>query len=153
VRDVVVRPVEPGDVLQLYRNMRQADIDEVKASGGESVLVAIADSVAVSSLCWAVDIDDSLCCMFGCAPIGGLLSRSAAPWMLATDVLDKHPLALMKTCRGYLSHMYSTYPHLLNYVDARNVKSVRWLRRIGFTILPAEPHGPLGMPFHKFEMR
>jgi hypothetical protein len=29
---------------------------------------------------------------------------------------------------------------------------VRWLRRIGFTLHPAEPLGPLGVPFHRFEM-
>jgi hypothetical protein len=41
---------------------------------------------------------------------------------------------------------------LENVVDARNTKSIRWLRRMGFEVLPAAPLGVEGRPFHLFVM-
>lgn len=132
--------------------MRQADRNELAASSGEPVQQIIDESILASTLCWTALIDGEVAAIFGCAPIGTMLSLSGAPWMLGTDVLDRHPLTLMKTCRPYTVQMQKTFNHLRNYVDARNVKSIRWLRRLGFTIHPAAPYGVAGQPFHLFEM-
>jgi hypothetical protein len=42
---------------------------------------------------------------------------------------------------------------LVNFVHAENTTSVRWLRRLGFTVHEAQAFGALGEPFHPFEMR
>ena len=49
--------------------------------------------------------------------------------------------------------MLATYPLLRNYVDERNTMAIRWLEWLGFEILPVEPFGVEGLPFHPFEMR
>jgi hypothetical protein len=49
--------------------------------------------------------------------------------------------------------MLQVFPHLINFVHAENRTSVRWLRRLGFTVHPVMPYGRLGEPFHPFEMR
>lgn len=133
--------------------MRQADIDEVFESSGSSPITAVAESVLASDECYTAEVGDELLCMFGVAPLQGFLGTTAAPWLLGTPALDRHSVLLMKTCRAYIARMKERYPHLLNYVDSRNTKSIRWLRRIGFTIHPAEPFKPGRVPFHKFEMR
>jgi len=153
VVEVVIRPPRAGDLVVLREKMRQADRDELAASTLDPLQTVLETSVRDSSMAWSAEIDGNLACIFGCAAIGSMLSRKGAPWMLGTDTLDRHPVILMKTCRGYITHMHETFPHLLNYVDARNVRSVRWLTRLGFTIHPAQPYGHAGLPFHLFEMR
>ena len=48
--------------------------------------------------------------------------------------------------------MLKTYRVLTNYADARNTTAIRWLRWLGFNILPAIPFGLDGLPFHPFEL-
>jgi hypothetical protein len=49
--------------------------------------------------------------------------------------------------------MLSLFPVLENMVDARNTKSIKWLKRLGFTFGPPLPHPHSGLPFYPFEMR
>lgn len=150
--EVVIRALRDGDIEALLANMRQPDIDEVTAAVGD-LEHAVVESVKASSLLAAADINGELACIFGCAPLGGMLGTQAAPWMLGTDTLDKYPLVLMKHCGPYVEAMQARYPHLLNYVDARNTRSIRWLKRMGFTFRPAVPYGVAQLPFHLFERR
>lgn len=147
-----VRPVRAGDIEALLASLRQADRDEVEAAAGD-VEHALVDSVQCSVMLWAGEIDGELACIFGCAPLNGLLGLQAAPWMLGTDLLDRHPCTLMRHCRQYIEAMQARYPCLMNFVDARNKRSVRWLRRMGFTIHNPVPYGLAQLPFHPFERR
>ena len=150
---VVFRKPNDSDCIALEKDLRGDDRQELAASSGDNALSTIRHSVRDSTLCWSVEIDEQLVCIFGCAAIGSMMSRVGSPWLLGTNQLDRHPTILMKSCRPYIVLMQQMFPHLRNYVDARNKKSVRWLRRLGFTIHPEEPYGHLGFPFHPFEMR
>jgi hypothetical protein len=48
--------------------------------------------------------------------------------------------------------MLDVFPRLTNLVDVRNEKYIRWLKRIGFNILPPIAMGRDGLMFHPFEM-
>jgi hypothetical protein len=149
---VEVRFLQPGDMEAILANLRQADYDEILASSGD-VERAVLDSPGHSVWSLAFWVNDELACVVGLAPLDGLLGRRAAPWMMGTDVVDRHPGALMKATPRYIAGMLSTYPHLLNFVDARNTRNIRWLKRLGFKILPAVPYGAAQLPFHLFEMK
>lgn len=149
---IELRFAREGDAELLLANMRQADYNEVMAAVGE-VENTVHESIVCSNWTIAATADGELLCLFGLAPIDGLLGRRAAPWLLGTNLLDRYPGALMKHCRRYVAGMLHTYPHLLNFVDARNRRSIRWLRELGFTIHPAVPYGPQQLPFHLFEMK
>ena len=118
-----MRPLRTGDLDALLAGLRQADRDEVIAASGEDIAGVLRDSVRSSTMVWVAEIDGGLACIFGCAPLDGFLGMRAAPWMLGTDLLDRHPSALMKRCRGYVAEMIRQYPHLLNFVDVRNVRA------------------------------
>lgn len=151
--DVVVRPVESGDVERLVANMRTPDIAEITSATGSNDLHRIVqESVAASTWCYTGEFNGELACIFGVAPFQ-LLGARAAPWMLGTDQIDKHPGALVRRCRSYIADMLRAYPHLLNFVDARNTRSIRWLKRMGFQFHDAVPYGAEGLPFHLFEMK
>ena len=73
--------------------------------------------------------------------------------MLGTPLLDQHARVLVRLTPVYIGRMLGAFPHLLNYVHAGNTTSVRWLRRLGFTLAEPQPYGARGELFHQFEMR
>lgn len=149
--EIVVRPVEPGDIEILAANMRQADIEELAACG-HSPIEALEGSVKLSTHCWTGTADGEIGCIFGLTPIS-LMGGIGCPWMLGTELVTKNAGAFIKHSRSYIQEMLQAYPHLFNFVDARNAKAIRWLKRSGFTLHDPVPHGPYGMLFHPFEMK
>lgn len=149
--EIVIRATEPGDAELLAAAMRASDIAEVRACGHEP-LEAARRSVAQSLLCWSAFADGELCCIIGCAPIS-LVSGIGSPWMLGTPALDAQSRVLVRLTPRYIATMLKAFPHLVNHVHARNTTSVRWLKRLGFTLSEAAPFGALGEAFHRFEMK
>lgn len=150
---VTFRGLQAGDIAYLAAHLREADLQELAASRGANVHPsdAISRAVLLSSHCWVAAGANPIA-IFGIAPVS-LLERIGSPWLLATDEAFEHPRALVTQGRRYIDQMRRSYSRLFNYVDARNDKSIRWLRRLGFVMQPAEPYGVEGEPFHRFEMR
>jgi hypothetical protein len=152
VADVLIRPTEPGDAAELFANLRPSDLAECQAYGRGDIAAGIASSVNRSMLCWTGLVDGELAAIIGVAPIN-MLTGIGSPWMLGTPVLDTHSRVLVRRTPEYIAKMLNAFPHLVNFVHANNTTSVRWLRRLGFTLHAAQPYGALGEPFHPFEMR
>lgn len=150
--EILIRPTEPGDVELLYRNLRASDRAECEAYGDRDILEGIRASAARSLLCWTGLADGELGAIMGVAPLS-VLGGIGSPWMLGTPVLDAHSRVLVAQTPKYIDRMLAAFPHLVNFVHAKNTTSVRWLRKLGFTLHAPEPYGPLGEPFRKFEMR
>jgi hypothetical protein len=149
VAKVTLRKAVFEDTDRLIKLMRADDVRELTATCGHD---RIGDPVR-----WAVGIDpDTLCAevdgelvgLFGFLPALGY----AIPWLLATPLLDKYPLTLCHQARIHVSAALAKHKRLVNFVDARNTRSIRWLRSLGFEIHPAVAFGALRMPFHKFTM-
>lgn len=113
----------------------------------------LADGIERSKgTCWTAFFEDQLLMLGGAAPgPQGLLGSHGVPWMLASEAMARRGGALTATARRYLALMHVRYPFLANYVDARHMASIRWLKRLGFTVVDRPmPAGPYGMPFHSF---
>lgn len=153
MRSAYFRAPQAGDVAHIAAHLREADRLELIASRGADVDFAdtLARAVLLSSRAWVWATDDAPIGVLGVVPIS-LLDRLGSPWFLATDEAFKRPRALVIEGRRYIAKMRTMYPNLSNYVDARNDRSVRWLRCLGFTLHPAAPYGPDGMLFHHFTM-
>lgn len=148
---VEVRPVAPGDVEALAAGLRQQDRAELDAAGHTDHLQTIRASVQMSDWARTATVDGEVACIFGVAPMGGLLDARGVPWMLGTDLVPQNRRALARLAPQYIRSMLQMYPHLLNTVHARNTLAVRWLARAGFTL--HAPHDYNGEPFQRFEMR
>lgn len=61
--------------------------------------------------------------------------------MLGTELLDKYPLTMMKHALPQLAWMQNKYNYLTNMVDARNTRSIRWLKALGFRLLEPQRFG------------
>jgi hypothetical protein len=152
VVDVLIRQAVIEDAQELYANMRQNDLDECNALGPHDIQRSIERSIRSSTLCWSLIIDGKLAAVFGVGVIS-VLTGIGSPWLLGTSVLDRHPRVLVRNTAPYIGAILRAFPHLINFVHARNTRSVHWLRRLGFTLHPPEPYGELGELFHRFEMR
>jgi hypothetical protein len=75
--------------------------------------------------------------------------RLGAPWLLATPEIERHPVTFYRMSKRLFPRLASGYDRLVNWVDARNVLSLRWLAWLGFETGPPAPWGALGLEFHK----
>jgi hypothetical protein len=149
---VEFRAPRAGDVDALLANLRPEDQAEVDALlGPGEIAKKLPDSVRDSILSWTVEADGEVVCMLGLTAVS-LLGDHGVPWMLGTPLVDVHRRGLVRIAPSYIARMLAIYPTLLNAVDARNTKAIGWLRRVGFTLLPPQPLGVAGLPFHIFFM-
>jgi hypothetical protein len=147
--EVEIRPVRPDDLDYVANHLRPQDVAEVRAHG-HSPLDALRYSAGVSAICHAALLDGEPVAVFGVAELEPGLG---SPWLLGTPGVLRARSYFLRLAPRYLSAWLERWPALLNYVDSRNTVSVQWLRRLGAIIHPAAPHGPHGVPFHRFEFR
>lgn len=148
---LIVRNTREGDIEAIAANLRNADIEEIHGSSGHrDCLAVLRQGAEASTLLWTIEVDSEPAGLFGVTPAGGV----GVPWMLGTPALERAPKQLTRLGRAYVHLMSDKYATLLNYVDARSLKSVYWLARLGFTVQKeTEPYGVFGLPFHRFGMK
>jgi hypothetical protein len=148
---LIVRAVRAGDVEAIAANLRLADIEEIHGSSGHrDCLAVMRQGAEMSTLLWTIEVDGEPAGLFGVAPADDI----GVPWMLGTPALERAPKQLTRLGRAYVTLMHDKYATLLNYVDARSLKSVYWLACLGFTVQKeTEPYGVFGLPFHRFGMK
>lgn len=151
--EYVFRKPTDEDVDYLALNIRQADRDEVLAwSGRSNIADVLRESIAASPLCVSVEKHGRLLCIGGAA-YRSLLSSTGEPWMLGVDELLCEGRLFVSHGRRCVQALLTRFDRLENYVDARNVKSIRWLKRIGFIVHDPVPCGHAGLPFHRFTVQ
>lgn len=146
---VTIATATPDDIDELIANLRPADREEAEAYGLPDWQNALRAGAAQSILLWAARDDDGLVAVFGVTSID---ERRGSPWMMATPAFDRHHRDLVREVPPYLERMLAVFPNLSNFVFAGNETSIRWLKRIGFHVEPAEPCGALGKLFHPFHL-
>ena len=81
-----------------------------------------------------------------------VLSETGMPWMLTSILVEQHYRIFLRHSKSLLYIMKQEAIVFNNFVDARNVTAIKWLRWLGFTIHDPLPYGPDKMPFHRFTM-
>lgn len=149
--EIVIRAPRPEDCVELAGRLRLQDQAELTASGHTDFVRVLRYSVSSSSLCAAAEVDGRVHALFGASPLS-LIGGIGAPWFLGSDAVLTHRRVLQRLAPGYISEMLQAFPHLINRVHADNTVSVRWLRRLGFTVHPPRVNA-YGYLFHDFEMK
>jgi len=133
-------------------HMRKKDAAEVWAAYHHCPKEALVRSLRASTSAWTVLVDGTPVMMFGVGSFN-LLDCQGHPWLLATDKIRNLGTRIIRGTRKYLDIMLEMYPELVNYVDARQTSTLRWLRWCGFSIHEAQDFGAEGLPFHKVTLR
>lgn len=126
-------------LVDLADDLRQSDLDEIKAHSGEDPSVALISSVMVSDHAWVILDGDTPIAAFGCAPTGE--PGEALVWLLGSPLMDTpaNAAGILRLSTRYMDEMHKTYPVLWNHIDDRNKRSMRWLRWCGFELREAVP--------------
>jgi hypothetical protein len=142
-----IRPTLIADLSDMLP-MRKADSDEILASDRDPSQ-ALYDSYSASwPNVFSILVDDKVSGVFGIAQ--GHSDCCGVPWMLGNDNLVTIPRDLIVESRHWVAHFNRLYLHLENYVDDRNVVSIRWLKALGF-VFDKDPIAlPNGHVFRRF---
>lgn len=128
--------------------MRQSDCDEVMAASGVSPFAAVYAGYLMSEACLTgVDSRGVPMAMWG---IRRETWKWSNPWLLGTDRIDDMWLPFLRTTKEMFPLVCAEYPCQRNHVDARNSKSIAWLKWLGFEIEPPAPYGVSGALFCRF---
>lgn len=124
-------------LVDLAEDLRQSDLDELAATTGEDPAVVLVASVMESSHAWMVIVDDEPICVFGAAPA----EDEGIVWMMGSPKMDlpRNRTAILRRSKTYLDILLGVYPRLFNHIDARNLRSMKWLQWLGFNVVDADP--------------
>lgn len=130
--------------------MREADRREVYFLAALSPERAVAMTAALSAAALTgVDGDGVPFVIFGVCRRSAL-SEVGVPWLLATDDVDKHNRIFARRSREFYQRVESVFPVMENWALAENVKTLRWLKWLGFDMQEPRPYGAFGQPFVRF---
>jgi len=144
-----VRQATQADVIKLQGKLRVADEQECQAVAHISADEALQLSFDHSQLVWTGFIDDEPILMFGA---GGVVPYGV-PWLLATDRIIEVGHQVLRRSRQYIHQMLGLYSYLENFVDAKNLISIKWLKWCGFHVEHPVYYGMNEKLFHRFWMR
>lgn len=143
---VVIRSFDTSDFGPIVNNLGEAERREVQACGmtpKEALSLSIRDSVVL----WTGVHEEQPRVLFGVTKpvaVGGF----AMPWMLATENLPV--VKFLRASRCVFEGWKVLFPEMKNYVDERNIRTIGWLKWLGFKIEPPIPYGPYSRMFVPF---
>jgi hypothetical protein len=148
-----VIPTQPQHCLLMAPHLRKADADEMWLQAGWRPIDALKYCFEASKESYSVMLSDSdvPVIMYGICDKATPFSNKQVIWLLATDRLKEVKKRFLREGFNHLL-LLAAGSRVYNYVSADNVTSLRWLKFLGFNILPAKPHGWLNKPFHYVEM-
>lgn len=151
-RDYRLRPATLADAAAIAAVARPADVAEVRAADGLSVEEAVSRAFRRPGHVLAGTCDGELLAIFGTVVISAL-GNAGAPWLIGSQALPRHAKKFCALNRWYVGEMMREFDALINFVDARNTMSMRWLVWLGFHLDPPAPYGVERRPFHRFHLR
>lgn len=141
--------VKPAHIHQVAARMRRVDRDELWAASHSLPGEALERAQRTAIRSWTGMVNGQPVCMMGVSPLS-ILYGEGSPWLLCTDAIAKVERPFLRLSRPVVDAMLEVCPSLVNWVDARNLRAIAWLRWLGFTVEDPAPHGVEGLPFHRF---
>lgn len=149
---VDVRPAHDADISALLADMRAADRAEIIAGWGDDHSALVRAALKLSDYAHTMLVDGAVVFVGGIYPesaLGGI----GVPWVLGTTKAERYVKSMTKIVRKHLPIAFARYSVLRNYVDARNVKTIAWLKMLGFSVArEATTWGLAQLPFFEFRM-
>ena len=146
---LAISDLSKNDIFDLCQNVRQSDIDELQASCGLSPEDVLLKTYALDGVKLAFKVDSEILCAFG---VTDLLDSQGIPWMIASKNLSDNKKSFLKACKVIFPELKKHYQVMENYVDARNMDSIKWLEWLGFEVFDPVTFGLEKLPFHRFRM-
>ena len=152
-----VRQARLIDTIELAKNIKRGDRDELKASGNVTPLEAL-----VYGFTW--DRIDNYTIIGDTGNIIGMFGvrdciedpRAGVAYLLSTEELISraYRLRFLRQCLDWTEILLQPYDYIYNWVDARNWASLRWLEHCKFKIEETDDaYGYEQRAFHRLVRR
>jgi len=145
------RPIE-SDIEYISEHIRDADKLEVESFG-----VGV---YAIMKATYDCDLADNYTALYDGVPMAmfgihkeSLIGVTATIWMLGTSDVGKCPRELITKAREVISNGLLENMELMNYIDCRYKKTLRWLKHLGFSYSEPFKLGINGEEFVKASIR
>jgi hypothetical protein len=146
--DLGIRRSFIEDVDWLAPRLRDADINEVKASMDWNPEQALIYGFYESSVCMSAVRNNKPFVMFGVVEVE---PEVGAIWLLGSSMIETSWVFFLRKSKLWLDVLHKDYPLLFNYVDQRNEVHIRYLKWLGFTFINLHPQFGAGkLPFYEF---
>ncbi|MDR3569616.1 MAG: hypothetical protein P4L43_16445 [Syntrophobacteraceae bacterium] len=150
----IIVPLHSDHLPYLAQEMSEEDRAECAAMGlGPLRALTLGFDRSVVAWCALKVPEHRPLCAFGCMPLEGILSGKGSPWFLSTPELRKYAVRFLKDCDEYLGRMLDICPVLVEMVDVRHLRGIKWVKWLGFRLTGPESWGPFGMPFYRAEKK
>ncbi len=148
---IIIVPAEPHHISNIYKRIRNSDREEIWYTSGHSPLKALKFAVKVSFESYALYRNNCLTALFGM--VLNNQGNIGIPWLLGSIDLEYiSPYQWRRLGKTYIEKWLTHVPILRNYIYAKNHKSCRWLRHMGFTLSPPQKFGIFNQYFQCFEI-
>jgi hypothetical protein len=139
------------DAAEFAPKLRAEDMAELQMLGEDDALHVLENCLRLSGReAWTVRANGAIMSIWGVMQTS-LVTGHAVVWALTSDLVNKYPKAFLRCSRQAVRELRLRYNEVSNHVDIRYLKSLRWVKKIGFAIESPSPYG-LGT-FHKITLR
>jgi len=147
-----VRESLPEDCQIIADNMRQADVEEIRASHNWSPIEAMQAGFIYSEPPFTViQNPDIPVAMWGVVPEFDEGLNRGRIWLLGTPGIKDVRVQFLRECSHWIRTATRGYDVVYNTIDKRNKLHIRWLKWLGFSFVREIPdHGYEQRPFLEF---
>tara|TARA_R110000824_G_scaffold105995_6_gene250579 strand:+ start:6165 stop:6689 length:525 start_codon:yes stop_codon:yes gene_type:complete len=147
---VTVRPATQTDALQVARELRVEDVNEMRAIMGPdaAMSVVLQRHVMEADLSFTVCKDEHPVAIFGTKQI---LPNVSAIGLLSSPMIKEIKYTLCRHSKHWVDKLHLNNDLLLNIVHCDNSVHIQWLSWLGFTFVnKLEGFGANGEDFYEF---
>jgi hypothetical protein len=145
---VEIRRAREGDGEYIADRMRKSDQREIWLLAALTPRPAVRVTLAMSIVTLTATVDGRPAMMFGMCRKSAI-SEIGVPWLFGTSEVDEHQYSFRRS-KEYFQRFQAAFPVMENHALAENVKSLRWLKWLGFDMEEPQPYGPFGASFVRF---
>lgn len=149
--NVRIRPAIYSDVERMHKSLRESDRLEILASHNHTPYEALRYGIEHSSICLTVLFKDDPVAIGGVVPDKNV-KQAAVVWLLGTNDVYQMRLSFLKLSKVYIRLLQQLYPILYNFIDPRNIATIRWLSWLGATLDDPQPIGVNKAMFQYFSI-
>ena len=139
--EALVADIAPDTAGELQKLLPETPLEDI-------VRMLMKDSTEA----WVAMFDGELICAFGIKK-GTMLSDTAHPWLVVTNLLQKHKKNFLWASKIGIAYWLKKYGVLDNWIPFGFPKILRWLKWAGFTIGPPTKPRNQTQIFYHIEMR
>lgn len=115
-------------LVEISKNLREADVEECLAMGYEDPYVAVRTSALQGALSFIIYYNDNPVGVWGLTPDD---DKGCSVWLVGTPELTANPVAFYRTACRFRDALLSEYEHLYNHIHVKNRLHLEFLARLG----------------------